>query len=52
MARTQYYVAASLDGFIAEADDGLQWLFDAADDPTTGEDANYNAFYGLSLIHI
>ena len=45
MARTQYYVAASLDGFIAEADDGLQWLFDAADDPTTGEDANYNAFY-------
>jgi dihydrofolate reductase len=45
MAKTQYYVAASLDGFIAEADDGLQWLFDAADDPTTGEDANYNAFY-------
>jgi dihydrofolate reductase len=45
MAKTQYYVAASLDGFIAEADDGLQWLFDAADDPTIGEDANYNAFY-------
>jgi dihydrofolate reductase len=45
MARTQYYVAASLDGFIAEADGGLQWLFDAADDPTTGEDPNYNAFY-------
>ena len=38
MAKTQYYVAASLDGFIAEADDGLQWLFDAADDPTTGDD--------------
>src|SRR3954466_7138436 len=46
MPKTQYYVATSLDGFIAEADDGLQWLFDAADDPTTGEDANYNAFYG------
>src|SRR3954465_621467 len=45
MPRPQYYVAASLDGFIAEADDGLQWLFDAADDPTIGEDANYNAFY-------
>jgi dihydrofolate reductase len=46
MAKTQYYAAASLDGFIAESDDGLQWLFDAADDPTTGEDASYNAFYG------
>jgi dihydrofolate reductase len=46
MSRTQYYVAASIDGYIAQEDDGLQWLFDAADDPTTGEDANYNAFYG------
>ncbi len=45
MARTQYYVAASLDGYIAEADDGLQWLFDAADDPSEGGDDNYNAFY-------
>lgn len=26
MARTQYYCAASLDGFIAEADDNLDWL--------------------------
>jgi dihydrofolate reductase len=45
MPKTQYYVAASLDGFIAEADGGLQWLFDAADDPSTGEDTDYNAFY-------
>ena len=53
MPRTQYYVAASIDGFIAEADDGLQWLFDAADDPTTGDDANYNAFYdGVSAIAV
>ena len=45
MSRVQYYAAASLDGYIAEEDGGLQWLFDAADDPAEGEDANYNAFY-------
>jgi dihydrofolate reductase len=45
MPRTSYYVAASLDGFIAEADGGLQWLFDAAENPQEGGDANYNAFY-------
>jgi dihydrofolate reductase len=45
MPRTSYYVAASLDGFIAEADGGLQWLFDAAENPLEGGDANYNAFY-------
>lgn len=26
MSRTQYFCAASLDGFIAEADDSLEWL--------------------------
>ena len=26
MTRTQYYCAASLDGYIAEADDTLEWL--------------------------
>src|SRR5215207_2700328 len=26
MSKTQYYCAASLDGYIAEADDGLAWL--------------------------
>ena len=25
--KTQYYTAASLDGFIATADDSLEWLF-------------------------
>ena len=28
MTRTQYYTAASLDGFIADEDNSLQWLFD------------------------
>ena len=45
MPRVQYYVAASIDGYIAEEDGGLQWLFDAADNPLEGGDANYNAFY-------
>src|SRR4051812_41598638 len=45
MSRVQYYVAASLDGFIATKEHGLQWLFDAAENPLEGGDSNYNAFY-------
>ncbi|MGN6796061.1 MAG: dihydrofolate reductase family protein [Streptosporangiaceae bacterium] len=29
MAKTQYLVAASIDGFIADADNSLEWLFEA-----------------------
>src|SRR5262245_43593321 len=29
--KTQYYTAASLDGFIATADDSLEWLFPLGD---------------------
>ena len=36
MARTVYYTATSLDGFIADADGSLQWLFDV---PRAEEDA-------------
>jgi dihydrofolate reductase len=45
MASTQYYVAASLDGYIAEEDGGLQWLYDAAGDPNVDEDIGYLAFF-------
>ena len=33
--RTQYYTAASLDGFIATPDDSLEWLFSLGDIETT-----------------
>ena len=45
MARTQYYVAATLDGYIAEKDGGLQWLYDAAGDPNVDEDIGYLDFF-------
>ena len=36
MSRTQYYTAASLDGFIATEDDSLDWLFPLGDVNDTG----------------
>src|SRR5437899_3052209 len=29
MSKTQYYTASSIDGFIADPDNSLQWLFDS-----------------------
>jgi dihydrofolate reductase len=34
--KTQYYTAASLDGFIATEDDSLDWLFPLGDINDTG----------------
>ena len=45
MGSTQYYVAASLDGYIAEDDGGLQWLYDAAGDPNVDEDIDHQGFF-------
>jgi len=42
MTRTQYFVAASIDGYIADADGGLQWLFQFND--AEGVDAHYKSF--------
>ena len=33
MTRTQYYTATSIDGFIADADNSLSWLFEVEGDP-------------------
>ena len=47
--RTQYYCATTLDGFIAEADDGLDWLtaYDGAYDGPGAEpmEGSYDGFY-------
>lgn len=48
MARTQYYAAASLDGFIAEADDNLDWLLGyegSYDGPEAQGGRTYDEFY-------
>jgi dihydrofolate reductase len=53
MSATQYYCAASLDGYIAEADDGLDWLLGyegsfEGEDPEPGpmaDGGSYGRFY-------
>ena len=53
MSKTQYYCAASLDGYIAEADDSLAWLLnyegsfegDDVEPSPRGEGGAYERFY-------
>jgi dihydrofolate reductase len=43
VAKTQYYCATSVDGFIADRDDSLDWLFEAG--PSTGKEDRFAAFF-------
>jgi dihydrofolate reductase len=53
MSKTQYYCAASLDGYIAESDDTLAWLFnyegsyegDGVEPGPLSEGGSYERFY-------
>ena len=43
MAKTVYYTATSVDGFVADEDNSLDWLSDV--DRTTGEGERFAAFF-------
>jgi dihydrofolate reductase len=53
MAKTQYYAAATLDGYIADSDDGIDWLMGyegsyegpEAEPGPMNEGGSYEAFY-------
>ena len=46
MAKTQYYTATSIDGFIADQHNSLDWLFEVgAEDGDGGGDAGFGEFF-------
>lgn len=47
--KTQYYTAASLDGFIATEDHSLKWLFPLGDFADTGYEAFYAGVGALAM---
>lgn len=49
MARTQYYTAASIDGFIADRDNSLDWLFQAGSSASK-EDRFADFFAGVGAM--
>jgi len=42
MGKTQYYTATTLDGYIADKNNSLDWLFQV--DRETGESSRYDRF--------
>ena len=49
MAKTQYYTASSLDGFIADANHSLDWLFQFGDQPPGAYDTFIGAIGALAM---
>lgn len=46
MATTQYYTTTSIDGFIADHDNSLSWLFEVpAGDDDVGQEDRFNRFF-------
>jgi len=45
VSKTQYYTATSLDGFIADADNSLDWLFEADRASGGGSQERFAAFF-------
>lgn len=43
MGRVQYFTACTVDGFIADEDDSLDWLYEA---PHGGDDGSWDEFIG------
>ena len=43
MAKTQYFTATSIDGFIADPDNSLDWLFQAG--PSSGREKRFSGFF-------
>jgi dihydrofolate reductase len=45
MGRTQYYSAATVDGFIADEGNSLSWLFEVPTDPGVNHEAAFASFF-------
>jgi dihydrofolate reductase len=45
MARTQYYTATTVDGFIADEDNSLAWLFEVPEDPGHDHGTEFASFF-------
>jgi len=46
MARTQYYTAATVDGFIADEKNSLDWLFEVPTEPGWDDGGEFSRFFG------
>jgi hypothetical protein len=45
MAKTQYYTATTVDGFIADEQNSLSWLFEVPEAPGTDHNLEFARFF-------